>query len=463
MTGCSHADLACVECAARVSIDDAVGSRLAALFSDLAGVIEGCTKRRSSIGTAERQLEQVIRHHLISARPNRTRPSARPAQQPATIAGRLRRPMSRAAGTDLLRAWRCEEFIDSLTRVAPNTLRAYRADLGAFVVWAYARRIQGPAHVDHELIHAYLVELEDNDYAPGSVSRKISALNAYYKWIRRRDAIVGAAPNPMRRTKKRRGTRRRLPRIVPPEDLEALLNPTPDTDDELLDDHCMRDGTIGGLLYDSGIRVSELCDLKVGDVDLTRRCITVWGKGARQRRIPIAQVTADSLGFWLSLGRCRHMHTRCARCASPLEELGVLEDRIGEVCATLDRLIEQLVDEHSPISSLEAAIADLAGEHDLTPATFDVGLPASAPLFLNGKGRPLGPRDVNRILKRRALSPISAHQLRHTYATHLLEGGADLRAIQELLGHRDIESTAIYTHVSQRHLRETYLRTHPRA
>jgi site-specific recombinase XerD len=415
-----------------------------------------------SLAATIRALEQLTARHLAAARPRvrdggRRRAYADPTSSPTQSNG-ARQPDRHPKPIDALRAWRCDEFIDSLTGLAPNTRRAYKADLGAFVFWAYSRHLEGPVDVDHELVHEYLVELGDNDYAPSSVDRKTATLKAYFKWIRRRDAAAGARLDPLRRTNGRRAARRRLPRVIPQPELDALLDPEPNDDAEA-DEYIMRDRTVLGLLYDSGIRVSELCDLNVADVDVTGLAITVWGKGARQRRLPIARVTGESLGLWLSVGRCRHSHAWCSRCAASLEELGVLEERLAEACTALSELFET----GTSLAAVEEKTRALAREHDVTVSDVAAGLPAHAPLFLNARGTRLGPRDVRRILTRRAKRPISPHQLRHTYATHLLEGGADLRAIQELLGHRDISSTAIYTHVSPKHLRASYERTHPRA
>jgi site-specific recombinase XerD len=160
-----------------------------------------------------------------------------------------------------------------------------------------------------------------------------------------------------------------------------------------------RDLAVLELLYAAGLRVSELCGLDRRGVDLAGRTVTVLGKGGKERRVPI--------------------HDRCAR---------ALEAWIG---------------------SGRAAMA--------TPDT-----PPEA-VFVNRRGARLGPRDVRRILDSRAASPTHPHALRHTFATHLLNGGADLRVVQELLGHASLGTTQIYTHVSKEHLRTVYQGTHPRA
>jgi site-specific recombinase XerD len=154
------------------------------------------------------------------------------------------------------------------------------------------------------------------------------------------------------------------------------------------------------LLYGSGLRVGELCGLAPADVDLRARVVIVWGKGGKQRRVPISEPSVDAVDGWLRRGR--------------------------------DQIVAIDVD-------------------------------AESALFRNARGRRLSPRDVRRIIDRRAATPTHPHALRHTFATHLLDGGADLRAVQELLGHSDLATTQRYTHVSKERLRAVYASTHPRA
>ncbi len=154
------------------------------------------------------------------------------------------------------------------------------------------------------------------------------------------------------------------------------------------------------VLYGSGIRVSELCGLDTSSVDLDRSAATVRGKGAKERRVPLSAPAVRALRAWLAV---RH---------------DVLVDDPGA---------------------------------------------ARRPLFGNERGKALTPRDVRRIVDRRAPSPTHPHALRHSFATHLLDNGADLRAVQELLGHADVATTQRYTHVSRERLRAAYVDAHPRA
>jgi integrase/recombinase XerC len=151
------------------------------------------------------------------------------------------------------------------------------------------------------------------------------------------------------------------------------------------------------ILYGSGVRVSELCSLDVDAVDLERGALVVWGKGDKERRVPMGEPAVMAIRGWLSVR--------------------------AEVVAP------------------------------------DEG----RALFGNERGKRLTPRDVRRIVDRRSPTPTHPHALRHTFATHLLDGGADLRSVQELLGHSDVATTQRYTHVSRERLRTAYRQAHPRA
>jgi integrase/recombinase XerC len=161
----------------------------------------------------------------------------------------------------------------------------------------------------------------------------------------------------------------------------------------------LRDDAALELLYGAGLRVAELCGLDWTFVDLGDRTVTVTGKGDRQRKVPVHDFAVAALERWWSVGR-------------PV-----------------------FVTNETP-----------------TPA-----------VFLNQRGRRLGPRDMRRILDRRSPVPTHPHALRHTFATHLLDGGADLRVVQELLGHASLQTTQLYTHVSKERLMRVYEDTHPRA
>ena len=194
---------------------------------------------------------------------------------------------------------------------------------------------------------------------------------------------------------------RRLPRVPRSDEACDLLDDVLVPEDAQGAAVATRDLAVLELLYGAGLRVSECCSLREADVDLRRRTVTVVGKGSKVRRLPLGEPVLTAVRAYLRVGR-------------PALERPESPDR----------------------------------------------------LFLNRLGRVLSPRDARRILERNPLPDgriLHPHALRHAYATHLLEGGADLRAVQELLGHADLSTTQVYTHVTRDRLRSVYERTHPRA
>jgi len=286
--------------------------------------------------------------------------------------------------------WEQEAFVRSLSALAANTVDAYRRDVRDFVVWAERAHLDGPSLVDHLVLRRYLSFLTTRRMAKRSIARKAAALRRYFAWLTR----TGALPSdPARRLTAPRGDGR-LPHVLKTEELDALL--TGGVNEGPIG---RRDRAVVELLYGSGLRVGELCGLRPADVDLIRGQLLVWGKGSKQRQVPMNESSVDAVRAWADGGRA------------------------------------DLVTTDSPPDAL----------------------------FVNRRGHRLTPRDVRRILDRLAASPTHPHALRHTFATHLLDGGADLRAVQELLGHEDLATTQLYTHVSKERLRSVYDATHPRA
>jgi integrase/recombinase XerC len=288
-------------------------------------------------------------------------------------------------------SWQQDEFLRSLTAVSANTVAAYRRDLDAFCTWAERGDVHGPDNVDRILLRRYLAYVRTSGLSRRTAARRASALRRYFGWVHRSGAI---ASDPSRGLSAPKGEGR-LPTVVRRADLEALLQ-APAGDDDVI---AVRDQAVVELLYGSGLRVGELCALGQADLDLARRQLVAWGKGSKQRQVPMSEPSVDAVQAWLAYGR---------------------------------------------------------------PVLGSAESPADA-LFLNRRGKRLTPRDVRRILDRRASSPTHPHALRHTYATHLLDGGADLRAVQELLGHGDLSTTQLYTHVSKERLRAVHQSSHPRA
>lgn len=290
--------------------------------------------------------------------------------------------------------WRVDDFVASLTTVAPTTAAAYTSDVGAFVVWAERAGHRGPADVSHLVLRRYLGYLATRRYARRTIARRAAALRRYFRWAADRGLV---ATDPAARLSAPKGEAR-LPRVLGTAELQGLLEEPATPAPSGLPAADSRDTAVIELLYGSGLRVAELCALRPGDLDLEGSTVTVWGKGSKQRRVPLSAPSVVALTCWLA---------------------------VREALVTIES-------------------------------------PADA-VFLNARGRRLGPRDVRRILDRRSATPTHPHALRHTFATHLLDGGADLRVVQELLGHTDLATTQRYTHVSKERLRSVHRATHPRA
>ena len=191
----------------------------------------------------------------------------------------------------------------------------------------------------------------------------------------------------------------RLPRVLKKQEINVLLDAPRASVVDEIGPRRLRDDAVLELLYGSGLRVSELCALTLKSFDFERDLVRVLGKGNKERLVPLSQKSVRAIKAWLSEGRLE--------------------------------------------------LLKKSQRH-----TF---------IFVNLRGNPLTPRDVRRLIDRRAPTPTHPHAFRHTYATHLLDGGADLREVQELLGHADLGSTQIYTHVSKERLKKVHKDTHPRA
>jgi len=283
-------------------------------------------------------------------------------------------------------AWDLPGFAAWLGGRSAATRKAYVGDVGAFAEWMSRSGVDSPEDVDRLHLRRYLASLGTRKLARATIARKAAALRCYFAW-QLRQGRLGSDPARSLRAPSGGG---RLPRVLSGGEVNSLL------DVEIGTAVDRRDLAVLELLYAAGLRVSELCGLDRGDIDLRGRTVTVLGKGGKQRRVPVHDAAVAALRGWLEDGR----------------------------------------------DSMD-------------------GPPGAA--FVNRRGARLGPRDVRRILDRRALSPTHPHALRHTYATHLLDGGADLRVVQELLGHASLATTQIYTHVSKERLRSVYEGTHPRA
>lgn len=293
-------------------------------------------------------------------------------------------------------AWRVEGWVASLTDLSPATVKAYRAALDNFLSWAARGMAAEPSEVTHLVLRRYLAYLSSRRYARQTIAQRAAALRRYFEWLRRQGWVVAS---PAGSLAARTGPTR-LPRPLSRTEIEVMLDtPAPRSQHERRQARRRRDDAVLELLYGSGLRVSELCGLDVADIDLVQGWVTVWGKGSKQRRVPVSEAARGAVEAWLDKGRAKMV----------------------------------------------------------------TGSTPGEALFLNARGARLGTRDVRRIVDNR--SPVRAHphSLRHSYATHLLDGGADLRVVQELLGHASVRTTQVYTHVSKERLLAVYDTSHPRA
>ncbi len=304
-----------------------------------------------------------------------------------------------------------EAFLRSLKAerdLSAHTIEAYRSDLAQFATWAGRGGIERADQLDRRLLRRYVAFLGQRGsaggrrYARRSVARKLSALRSMLEWAARHDLIASNPAEGLTPPK----LDRPLPKVLGEQDVSRLMELPPADDPE-----GARDRAILELLYGSGLRVAELCGLDLEDVDLGRRTVRVMGKGRKERQVPVGGMAARSLETYFSSARPELLSRGSAA------GRGTSPDRVA--------------------------------------------------VFLNHRGKRLGPRSVRRVmtkyLRAEGMREHGPHTLRHSFATHLLDNGADLRAVQELLGHENLATTQIYTHVSTERLRAVYEQSHPRA
>jgi integrase/recombinase XerD len=272
--------------------------------------------------------------------------------------------------------------------LSSNTLQSYKRDIARLQTWAEkkGKRVE---HLERKDLREWIASMSREGLAPSSVSRAVSAARGFFRFLML-DGHVRRHPAEDIRTPQRSS---HLPKFLTEEEMEKLLF-APDVKTDI----GVRDRAMLELMYAAGLRVSELCGLRVADVDIDSAIVTCHGKGSKQRRIPIGK----SAVHWLQ----RYIAVR--------ERLGV----------------------NNPT------------------------------LFLN-RGRAMSRQTAWSIIKTHAakaqVPDISPHTLRHSFGTHLMQHGADSRSVQAMLGHADISTTEIYTHITDLHMRKAYDRFHPRA
>jgi integrase/recombinase XerD len=295
------------------------------------------------------------------------------------------------------RAYYIERFDDFLALeqgASVQTSRAYKLDIARFVTYASIKGAKAPAEIGARMLREFVYHLKDLGLSPASIRRNVSAVRTYFKFMLGEGFVV-RDPSERLETPKRWRT---LPEVLGIEEIEKLLA-APSLDEPL----AFRDRAMLELAYGAGLRVSEWISLGVRDVMLADHVVRVFGKGSKERLVPIGRRAIGAIAIY-------------QRELRPKLEKGEGKGR----------------------------------------------------LFLNSRGRPLSRMGAWKILRKYVdqvgiTKPVSPHTLRHSFATHLLEGGADLRAVQEMLGHVDISTTQIYTHVDREYLRSVHKQFHPRA
>ncbi len=283
-----------------------------------------------------------------------------------------------------------------------HTADAYRADLTALAIFLARGRI-GLLDVSYPVLRRWLAHLRTREYARSTVARKTASVRGFYSWAARR-GMIEASPAALLA---HRAGGSRLPAVLKP--LEAGELAESPAEDSI----GLRDRAVLELLYGCGLRVSELSGLDVEDVDPEGGRVRVLGKGRKERMVPMGEPAREAVKRYLREAR--------------------------------------------PAMSPGASVAGRSA-----------GTSDGRTLFFNRRGKRMTPRDVRAMLDgyvRLTLGArnVSPHTLRHSFATHLLEGGADIRVVQELLGHSNLSTTQRYTHVSKGRLFDSYRQSHPRA
>jgi integrase/recombinase XerD len=297
-----------------------------------------------------------------------------------------------------------DRFLDHLTverGLSPNTVMAYRRDLRRYAAFLQRRRVADAADVDGRTVSAFVASISSSRHHDGAPYRATSVVRALSSVRSFHQFLLreGEASDDPTRGVLRPRLPRSLPRPLSVEDVARLLAAPRPTDEKGL-----RDRAILETMYGAGLRVSEVVGLDVDDVDLEDGSVRVLGKGGKERDVPLGRYARDSIGAYLSRAR-----------------------------ATL-----------------------------VTPRS-------RSALFLNRRdGRRLSRQACWNAIREHAAAAgidkrVTPHTLRHSFATHLLEGGADVRVVQELLGHASVATTQVYTLVTKEHLREVYFSAHPRA
>jgi integrase/recombinase XerC len=292
-----------------------------------------------------------------------------------------------------------EDHLALERRLSVNTVAAYGGDLGQLATFLTRNR-SSLGNAPYPLLRRFLAQQHTLGYARATIARRVGAIRTFYRWAVSAGRVQGDPSLLLGRPK----VINRLPTVLRPREADALAEAPQGSDDADPFERAIvsRDRAVLELLYGSGLRVGEVATLTVDRIDVRRGRVLVLGKGSKEREVPISEYAVDALSTYLREARST------------------------------------------------------------------IAPDGSRQLFFNRRRKPFSERDIRSMVERygATLLPgrrVTPHTLRHSFATHLLEGGADIRAVQELLGHASVATTQRYTHVSRRRLFEAYGRAHPRA
>ncbi|GAA0329859.1 tyrosine recombinase XerC [Oceanobacillus oncorhynchi subsp. oncorhynchi] len=288
------------------------------------------------------------------------------------------------------------EYLQIEKNASPYTVQYYRTDLETFEAFMQREEVYDLKDVTYREVRIFLTELYNNALSKRSVSRKISSLRSFYRFLEREKLVVG---NPFTQLSLPK-SEKPVPGFLYEEELEKLFCVS-----DLTADLGQRDQALLEVLYGTGIRVSECQQLRLQDIDFSIGTIFVKGKGRKERYVPFGSFAEAALEKYLLHGRKKLLNKSNNKTEN---------------------------------------------------------------VFLNARGNPITTRGIrtvlNKIVEKASINiQVHPHKLRHTFATHMLNEGADLRSVQELLGHESLSSTQIYTHISKEHLKKAYMKSHPRA